>query len=154
MVLILLLAIVLGSFGLLTAMDRLLGRGRIDAGLRGRVSLALLFLFTGLGHFLATEQMVQMLPPWVPARVGIIYATGALELAGAVGLLVPRVSRLAGLSLIAFLVLVLPANVYAAFNRVEMGGHGAGPAYLVLRVPFQFLLIGWAYWFAVRRGHT
>jgi uncharacterized membrane protein len=91
---------------------------------------------------------------WVPARVGIIYVTGALELAGAVGLLVPRVSRLAGLSLIAFLVLVLPANVYAAFNRVEMGGHGAGPAYLLLRVPFQFLLIGWAYWFAVRRGHT
>jgi len=37
---------------------------------------------------------------------------------------------------------------------VEMGGHGAGPAYLLLRVPFQFLLIGWAYWFAVRRGHT
>ena len=68
MVLILLLAILLGSFGLLAAMDRLLGRGRIDAGLRGRVSLALLFFFTGLGHFLATEQMVQMLPPWVPAR--------------------------------------------------------------------------------------
>lgn len=39
-------------------------------------------------------------------------------------------------------------------DRVEMGGHGAGPAYLLLRVPFQFLLIGWAYRFAVRRGHT
>jgi uncharacterized membrane protein len=42
--------------------------------------------------------------------------------------------------------------VYAAINRVEMGGHGAGPMYLLVRAPFQLLLIGWAYWFAVRPG--
>jgi uncharacterized membrane protein len=44
------------------------------------------------------------------------------------------------------------ANVYAAINRVDMGGHGAGPMYLLVRAPFQLLLIGWAYGFAVRTG--
>lgn len=54
------------------------------------------------------------------------------------------------LFLIAFLILVFPANIYAALNRVDMGGHEWGPMYLFARVPPQLLLIGWAYWFAVR----
>jgi len=49
-----------------------------------------------------------------------------------------------------FLVSVLPANIYAAFNRVGMGDHGQGPGYLLVRVPLQFVLMGWTYWFAVR----
>lgn len=56
----------------------------------------------------------------------------------------------AHLFLIAFLILVFPANIYAALNRVDMGGHEWGPMYLLARVPLRLLLIGWAYWFAVR----
>jgi hypothetical protein len=41
---------------------------------------------------------------------------------------------------------VLPSNVYAAFNYVPFGGHDHGPVYLLVRIPFQFLLIGWIYW--------
>jgi uncharacterized membrane protein len=68
-----------------------------------------------------------------------------------VGLLIPGYSRVAGLCAILFLIAVFPGNIYAAVNRVEMGGHSAGPAYLFVRAPFQLLLIGWAYWFAVRQ---
>lgn len=57
----------------------------------------------------------------------------------------------AHLFLIAFLILVFPASIYAALNRVDMGGHEMGPMYLLARAPLQLLLIGWAYWFAVRR---
>lgn len=146
-----LVSILVGSYALLTAADRLMGGGRLAPGLRGRVSLALLFAFTGTGHFLRTEQMAGMLPPWIPSRLGLVYLTGVLEWAGAVGLLVPRLSRAAGLCLIAFVILVFPANIYAALNRVEMGGHELGPMYLLARAPLQLLLIGWAYWFAVRR---
>lgn len=145
-----LLSILVGSYALLTAADCLMGGGRIAPGLRGRVSLALLFLFTGAGHFLATEQMAQMLPPWMPSRIALVYLTGVLEWAGAVGLFIPRLSRAAGMCLIAFLILVFPANIYAALNRVDMGGHELGPMYLFARAPLQLLLIGWAYWFAVR----
>lgn len=151
MVIAILLSILVGSYVLLTMADRRWAKGRITPEFRGRVSLALLFVFTGLGHFIKTEQMAQMLPPWVPMRVGIVYATGVLEWAGAAGLLVPALSRLAGLCLVAFLVLVFPANIYAALNRVEMGGHGVGPIYLWVRIPLQLILIGWAYWFAVRK---
>jgi uncharacterized membrane protein len=94
--------------------------------------------------------MAGMLPSWVPGRKAIVLVTGVLELAGAAGLLIPGFARLAGGALIVFLVLVFPANVFAALNRIDLGGHGAGPMYLLVRIPFQLLLIGWTYWFAVR----
>ena len=28
----------------------------------------------------------------------------------------------------------------------RLSGHGAGPAYLLVRIPFQLFLIGWIYW--------
>jgi uncharacterized membrane protein len=40
---------------------------------------------------------------------------------------------------------LLPANIYSAFHRVDFGGHGAGPAYLLVRVPFQIFAIWWTY---------
>ena len=149
MILAALLGILVGSFALLR-MAAWIRPAALDIRLCGRISLALVFLFTGLGHFLMTEDMAQMLPEWVPMRIGLIYATGLLEWAGAIGLLVPRTSRLAGLCLILFLVMVFPSNVYAAAHEVAMGGHDAGLKYLLVRAPFQALLIWWAWWFAVR----
>ena len=127
MILLALLGILIGSYALLTTVAWVRGVGRPDNQLRGRASLALLFLFTGLGHFVQTDAMAQMLPTWVPMRVTVIYVTGLLEWAGAIGLLLPGFSRVAGLCLVGFLVLVFPANVYAAVNQVAMGGHESGP---------------------------
>jgi uncharacterized membrane protein len=145
MILIALIAILTGSYAVLAAIAP-----QIDEKRRGRISLALLFLFTGLGHFVNPEPMAAMLPPSVPARVPVIYITGLLEWAGATGLLVSRYARVSGMSLLAFLVAVFPANVFAALNYVGMGGHEAGPAYLVVRAPFQLGLMWWTYHFAVR----
>ena len=151
MTLLLLLAILLGSFALLTGVDGLRPPARrLGSARRGQISLAALFLFTGLGHFVQTAAMAEMLPAWAPARTLTIWISGAVEWLIAFGLLTPRYSRVAGLCAIVFLILVFPGNVYAAFRRVEFGGHGAGPAYLLVRAPVQLLLIAWAYWFAVR----
>lgn len=148
MILIVLLTILLGSYAVLSALDRLRWM-RTEPDTRGRVSLALLFLFTSLGHFPDAAGMAEMLPPWVPNRVAIVYVTGVLEMAGAIGLLVPRYSRLAGICLLLFLIAVFPANVYAALTRAPMGAHEAGPVYLLVRGPFQLLLVWWTYRFAV-----
>jgi uncharacterized membrane protein len=142
--LIVLVSLLLVPYGLLALFG-------VGANLRGRIGLALVFAFTGIGHFVKTAEMVQMLPGWVPQREFVIYFTGVLELVAAVALLVPAVSRVAGIFLCLFLVAVFPANVFAAFQRVDFGGHGAGPVYLALRLPLQVLLIGWTWWFAVRR---
>jgi uncharacterized membrane protein len=120
----------------------------VEAGLIG---LSIAFGFFAVGHFVRTAPMSEMLPPWVPNRVVLIYATGALEIFLALALMVQKSRRLAGWSCIAVLVLFFPANIYAAFNKVGMGGHLWGPVYLFVRTPLQIILIVWTYWFAIRR---
>ena len=112
---------------------------------RARVGVSLLFGFTSLGHFLQTNAMAQMLPSFVPYRTELIYVTGVLELLGAIGVWLPRLTVLTGMALIAMLIGLLPSNIYAAFAQVPFGGHESGPAYLLVRIPFQFLVIGWVY---------
>jgi uncharacterized membrane protein len=134
---------------LIAGLLRSLGR-RVSLDSAGIVGLVLLFLFTASGHFIATQAMAEMLPPFVPARVPLVYLTGVLEVALALGIALPATRRLAGLAAIATLVLFFPANVYAAFAQVEMGGHAWGPAYLLIRAPLQALLVAWTWWFTLR----
>ena len=100
--------------------------------------------------------MVQMLPPFVPARVPLIYATGLLEWAIALGFFVPRFRTTAGIAAAAVLIAFFPANIYAAFARVPMGGHEWGPVYLLIRAPLQLAILIWIYHFVIRPGvsHT
>lgn len=112
--------------------------------------LGLLFLFTASGHFVQTQPMVQMLPAWVPAREALVYATGVLEIAIAVGFFVPRWRRAAGWAAVAVLVAFFPANIYAAFQHVPMGGHAWGPAYLLIRAPLQLVILWWTRRFVLR----
>ena len=150
MQLLFLLLLLVTPYALLTLAGGRFEGLRFDASVRAGVGLSLFFAFTALGHFVRTEEMAAMLPPSVPYRVGLIYLTGVFELLGAAGVWVPRLRRLTGICLIVMLVCVLPANVYAALNRVAFGGHEAGPAYLLVRVPFQLLVAWWVYFAAVR----
>jgi uncharacterized membrane protein len=145
------IALLVVPYVVLTALDRS-GRVRTTPGRRGVIGLALLFLFTASGHFVQTDVMADMLPPVIPWRTAIIYATGVLEAALAVALLVRSSSRLAAWAIIVFLALALPANIYAAMERVPMGAHALGPVYLLARVPLQVLIAWWAYRFGVRQS--
>lgn len=137
-----------------TIMNRLAKRTVAHRDRLGCIGIALVFCFTGIGHFAETDAMAEMLPPWVPGRVPLVYITGLFEIAAAFAVLRPRLQTAAGVALIVTLVAFLPANIYAAVNRVGMGGHTWGPIYLLVRVPLQAVLIGWTWWFAVRPGQT
>lgn len=145
MTLLFLLSLLVVPYLILTLAGRRVAALKIAPAKRAVVGLSLFFTFTAVGHFIRTEEMAAMLPPSVPYRVGLIYLTGVLELLGAIGVWVPRLMRLTGFLLILMLVGLLPANVYAAISRVDFGGHGAGPAYLLVRVPFQLFVIWWTY---------
>ena len=123
----------------------------IDAPRAASMGLTLLFIFTGVGHFTETEVMSQMLPPWVPARVSLIYITGVLEFGIAIGFLFGKTRFYTGWVAAAVLVLFFPGNIYAAIHHIPMGGHAWGPVYLLLRAPLQAIIIFWVYWFTIRQ---
>ena len=110
-----------------------------------RVGLAAMFCFTAVAHFAPMRSdLVAMVPPWVPRPELVVLVTGLLELAGAIGLLVPRTRRAAAIGLILFLVAVFPANVHAAQEGVLLRGEPATP--LVPRILLQLLFLGLVWW--------
>jgi len=114
-----------------------------------RVGLAVMFFFTAAAHFNSTRpDMVAMVPPFVPNPELMVTFTGIAEILGAIGLLVPRTRRIAGIALILFLLAVLPANIYAAQANLTIRGSAATP--MIPRIALQLLFIGLIWWSAVR----
>ena len=110
-----------------------------------RAGLALMFVFTGMAHFTGPRaDLVSMVPPRLPSPGLLVTITGILELAGAVGLVVPSLSRLAAYCLMALLVLMFPANVYAARTGHTIAGRPHSP--LPLRTLIQVFWIGLLWW--------
>jgi uncharacterized membrane protein len=113
-----------------------------------RVALAAMFLFTAVSHFHPRTRgdLVRMVPPALPAPGALVTITGALELMGAIGLLLPSTAVAAAYCLLALLVLMLPANVHAARAGLTIAGRRATP--LVWRLPLQLFWIGALWWIA------
>ena len=77
----------------------------------------------------------------------LVHVSGAFEILGGVGLLIPRVRLFAGWGLIALYVAVFPANVNMAWNQLQPDPTNPIPQWAVwARLPFQALFIGVAYW--------
>ena len=143
------LILLVAPYGVLRLVQTVTDR-KFDLQNAGAIGLTLLFILTAIAHFANTDSMSEMLPPWVPGRVGIIYLTGVLEFAVAAGFLFRRVRRLSGWVAAAMLVLFFPANIYAAMQQVPQGGHVWGPVYLLVRAPLQIIILFWVYRFTIR----
>ena len=121
-------------------------RGRFDARRAARIGFAVALAFAGVSHFLMSAPFVQHLPPWVPMRLEVVYATGVIEVALGAALLLPRPwRRRAGWATAWYLVAVFPGNLYVAVANVDVDGQPGG-VYPWLRLPFQVLFIAWVLW--------
>jgi uncharacterized membrane protein len=109
--------------------------------------MAAVFLtVAGTLHFLKTPMYLKIFPPYLPWHLPLVYASGAAEILGGVGLLVPPVRRGAALGLVALLIAVFPANIYMATNPMEAGASALPPAALWGRLLLQPIFIWWVLW--------
>jgi uncharacterized membrane protein len=119
----------------------------------GNIAMCLMLLFTAIGHFKFTDGMMLMIPEFIPEKRIIVYGTGVLEIVLGLALLFPNLRYAAGIILILFFIMVLPANIFAALRHVDYetaAFTGNGTSYLWFRVPMQLLLIIWVYYFSIR----
>jgi uncharacterized membrane protein len=105
--------------------------------------LALIFVAAGVLHFVKPRLFAAIVPPLLPAPLLLVYLSGAAEILGGLGVLVPGLRVWAGWWLIALLLAVFPANVYMALEAEKFG---IAPVWLWLRLPLQFVLIAWVWW--------
>jgi uncharacterized membrane protein len=111
---------------------------------RMRLGMALALLFVGSDHWINPGRYLPMMPPWIPLHLELVLFTGAAEIAGALGLLIPKTRRLAGLMLAIYFVAVFPANIHNALNGLTVEGLPQAAWYYWARLPFQPLAIWWA----------
>jgi uncharacterized membrane protein len=122
--------------------------GDFKFALSGRIALSAMLIFTAVAHFAFTKGMAMMLPDFIPYKTGTIYLTGIIEIAAALGLFIPGLRVITAWLLIAFFILILPANIYAAIKHIDYqkgSFDGNGLAYLWFRIPLQILFIVWTY---------
>jgi uncharacterized membrane protein len=123
-----------------------------SARTRLQLALAAMFVLTGSTHFTATESMLQMIPDFLPLRREAVYLSGLAELAGAVGLLIPWLRRLAGLGLAAMLIGVFPANINVALNNLQIDLVSTDPVLQWARLLLQPVLIWLVLWASYYRN--
>ena len=128
-----------------TVVLRALGVGGLHAldswilCLRG--GLALMFLFAASAHWgKRRRDLIAMVPPVFSRAELMVSLTGVLEIAGALGLIVPMTATAAAACLALLMIALFPANVRAAREKLTIGGRPATP--LPLRTLLQVAFIG------------
>lgn len=106
--------------------------------------LGAFFVGAGVNHFLIPRAYQAIVPPSMRDHAErLVVISGLAEIAGGVGVLLPRTRRLSGLGLIALLAAVFPANLHMArnperFRRIPRWA-------LYARLPLQPLMMRWAH---------
>ncbi|MDO7834203.1 DoxX family protein [Sphingobium sp. HBC34] len=108
--------------------------------------LALAYLIAGVAHLRSPGGFMAITPGWVPFPATVILLTGLAEIAGAAGLMAPRLRKAAGMGLALYALCVWPANINHALNDIPLGGVHLSWWYHGPRLALQPVLIWWALW--------
>jgi uncharacterized membrane protein len=103
-----------------------------------RVIAALPLLVSGiLFHFFHATTTASIIPPDFPAPLFLVFITGIFEVAGAIGLFIPRFRRTAAFCIAIMMVAIVPANIYAAGRTIA----GVPMPGIAPRTALQFVYI-------------
>lgn len=106
-----------------------------------RVLLGTAFAIAGTNHLRDPTPYLAMMPGWLPSPRTLVAISGAAEIAGGLGILIPRTRNAAAIGLILLLIAIFPANLHVALHGWP--GMDIPRWALIARLPLQLLLIAW-----------
>ena len=109
-----------------------------------RYALAAVYAPFGVLHVLSSAAFLPIMPPGVPFPRTVVVLTGACEIAGALGLLIPRMRKAAGVALALYAACVFPANIYHALAHRHVPPLPDSWWYHGPRMLFQPVFVWWA----------
>ena len=110
------------------------------------ILMAGFYIYAAYSHFKKPWFFYKITPPILqPWKKPINIIVGVAEMLGGIGLLIPMTRVAAAWGIIALLIAVFPANIHMLTSKGS--GMKIKMWFLWLRLPLQFLLLAWAYWY-------
>ena len=104
------------------------------------------YIYIGIRHFIDPDFFLAIMPDYLPLHLEAVYLSGFFEILLGGMLLFKKYRKVAGWGLIALLIAVFPANIYLAQNEMAQQTLNISQTTAIVRLPFQALFIGLAYW--------
>lgn len=104
-----------------------------------------MYVFAGLMHFIKPKMYMRIMPKYLPRHKLLVYLSGLAEIILGIGLCFKATKALAIYGIILVLVIFLTVHFYMLSGKKASAGI---PKWiLILRIPLQFFLMYWAYFY-------
>lgn len=110
-------------------------------------AMALMYVIAGVVHFVKPKMYMRIMPRYLPRHKLLVYLSGLAEIILGLGLFFPETKNAAIYGIILMLLIFLLVHIYMLSS--EKAGAGIPKWALWLRIPLQFVLMWWA-WFYLK----
>lgn len=109
--------------------------------------MAIIYILAGIMHFVKPKVYMRIMPRYLPNHRFLVYISGFLEILLGVLLCFNTTRNLAVYGIILMLTVFLLVHFYMLSSKKASAGF---PKWLlVLRIPLQFILMYWAYYYLI-----
>jgi len=104
-----------------------------------------MYVFAGIMHFLKPNAYMRIMPRYLPHHKELVYVSGLTEIILGIALCIPLLKNIAITGIILMLAVFLMVHFYMLSG--EKASAGIPRWILLLRIPLQFGLMYWAYFY-------
>ena len=107
--------------------------------------MGFIYTIAGINHFIKPKIYLRIMPRYLPKHKLLVYVSGILEIIFGIGVCIPSTKDISIYGLIILLVLFFSVHFYMLSSKKAAAGL---PTWLlIMRIPLQFVLIYWAYYY-------
>lgn len=107
--------------------------------------MALMYIIAGVMHFVKPKMYMRIMPRYLPNHKLLVHLSGIAEIVLGLALCIPALKTVAIYGIIAMLIVFLLVHFYMLSG--EKASAGIPKWILILRIPLQFGLMYWAWWY-------
>lgn len=107
--------------------------------------MPIIYVAAGVMHFIKPKTYMRIMPSYLPNHKLLVYVSGIAEIVLGIALCIPALKTVAVYGIIAMLVVFLLVHFYMLSS--EKASAGIPKWILILRIPLQFGLMYWAWWY-------
>jgi uncharacterized membrane protein len=108
-------------------------------------AMAAMYTIAGTMHFVIPKAYMRIMPRYLSNHKILVYLSGIIEIVLAIGLLFPATRNISIYSIVVMLIVFLLVHFYMLSG--EKASAGIPKWVLILRIPLQFGLMYWAWWY-------